>query len=103
MSECPTCDHPRAGEIKVVEYDADGLPLAAAVRDDLGVPEFVNRAALFEVRLDGAKVDKCVGFDRPNGLVWAYKIDADGRFVQRNGELVIERRSGAVTVKRLAP
>ena len=100
MNNCPTCGQPVEPE-DPVQYGPDGIPLAAAMQEGLGVPVIPLPCAL-RVFLDGKEVPACVGFDQVNGIVWSNQSDANGVFLIKDGNIVIVRQRGVVFVKRMS-
>jgi hypothetical protein len=100
-ARCAKCGQLVGAEQSPVQIAAAGLPQACAIIEGLGVP-LVDLGSLPMVRVmcDGTEVDRCVGFDRPNGVAWRYQTDG-GAILRRGDEFLIEKVQGVVTLKNM--
>jgi len=76
-----------------IHRDLDGIPIAIAVEDGLGLPVVCPMNAPYDVYRNGNKVEACVGYDRDAGSVWINT----GRIIGNEWE--IARLTGTVTVE----
>jgi hypothetical protein len=96
---CAMCGQPVTAEQAPVRKGEDGLPLACAIIEGLGVPVVdIGSIPMIVVMTDGVEVDRCIGFDRPNAIAWRYQT-VGGDVLHRDGDLLIEAVNGAITLE----
>jgi len=100
LVKCACCGSQVPAEQGPIEIAPDGLPIAASVREGLGLPLLDLRSAgTFRVMIDGVKVDRAVAFDRRSGTVWRFQTTGTGSLMIRDGECLVEQLTGTVTVE----
>lgn len=95
---CACCGALRSAERAPVQLGSDGLPLALAVMEGLGVPVVDPGSVSIIVRCDDVDVFACVGFSRPLGKAWRFQAGPGGKLIVRDGDIVVEEIYGAITL-----
>jgi hypothetical protein len=86
----------------VLDIGDDGYPVAASCTEGLGVPLIDGASVKFRVKLNGERLDACVGYDRTRGIAWRNQKDGRGNYLIRDGKLVIEKIKGEVTLEPIS-
>lgn len=100
MSEvvsCALCGAPVLAEHGPIELDGDGLPVALALVEGLGLPITDAPTSMLRVFCDDVELEHVVGFSRRLNRAWRWQ-KVDGYPLYRQGTIVIEQVCGEITL-----